>query len=48
MTREFAVNVSYDQVPRANHFLPEENPEYFVRMVQSFLVDKAKLVQATA
>ena len=40
MTREFASNVSHDVVPHASHWLPEENPEYFVQMIQRFLVNK--------
>ncbi|GAA6029212.1 hypothetical protein JCM8097_003571 [Rhodosporidiobolus ruineniae] len=32
--REFAIDVSFDIVPRANHHVPEENPGAFVKLVR--------------
>ncbi|GAA5885255.1 hypothetical protein JCM6882_009542 [Rhodosporidiobolus microsporus] len=37
---EFAGNVDYEEIPRANHWIPEENPEAFVQVVKSWLAKK--------
>ncbi|GAA5822917.1 hypothetical protein JCM11251_004423 [Rhodosporidiobolus azoricus] len=35
--KEFAENVEFEAIPRANHWIPEEQPEAFVQLVKRFL-----------
>ncbi|GAA5848341.1 hypothetical protein JCM8547_004483 [Rhodosporidiobolus lusitaniae] len=38
--KEFAEDVTFQAIPFANHWVPEENPEKFVELVKGFLQEK--------
>ena len=43
MAKEFSEDVTFKIVERSGHWMPEENPEGFIKMVKEFLTEKGFL-----